>query len=50
MTEITGKCYYCDKKVVLGIDGVWDGEECCYECFVEFFIRDKEEEHHESLY
>jgi len=43
MREITGKCFKCGEPVRLGIDGVWEDKECCWECFVKYF-RDKGKE------
>jgi hypothetical protein len=34
---LTGKCFKCGKHVILGIDGVYDDKECCYDCFLRYF-------------
>lgn len=36
-TKLTGKCFKCGDPVTLGRDGVYEGKECCYNCFVSYF-------------
>jgi hypothetical protein len=37
MKPLTGKCFKCGKPVVLGWDVAYKDNECCYECFVQYF-------------
>ena len=34
---LTGKCFKCGKHVILGIDGINEDKECCYDCFLRYF-------------
>ena len=31
---LTGKCFKCGKPVILGIDGIYEDKECCYDCLL----------------
>ncbi|HLA29265.1 MAG TPA: hypothetical protein VJZ49_15370 [Syntrophales bacterium] len=34
---LTGKCFKCGKHVILGLDGIYEDKECCYDCFLRYF-------------